>query len=134
MIFPLNANRIEKLDVDPDKRIEGYIWFNNAEKVYKTWINNELNVFMTNMTFSQDVTYLVADALIKKEFTVSFSDAYRVVIKHNKNQTNFTYSVYDSIEKCNLPASVEIISADEVNLEFVDPVTGYIYMYFEDKV
>lgn len=131
MIFPLNANRIERLDVDPEKRIEGYIWYNNAEQVFKTWINNELNVFMTNMTFSDDISDLLVDALRKKEFTVRFTDAYRVVIKHNKNQTNFTYSVFDEAEKCNLPSSIEIVNENEVNLEFVDPVTGYIYMYFE---
>lgn len=131
MIFPMNANRIERLDVDPDRRIDGYIWYNNVDRVYKTWINNELHVFMTNLTFSEDMSALVAEALIAKEFTVTFSDAYRIVIKHNKNQTNFTYSVFDTVEKCSLPAALEIIDENEVFLEFVDPVTGYIYMYFE---
>ena len=131
MIFPLSANRIERLDVDPDKRIEGYIWYNNAEQVYKTWINNELNVIMTDKSFRDDISDLLGESLQKREFTVTFSDAYKVVIKHNKNQTHFTYSVYDSVEKCNLPCSIEIINDDEVNLEFIDPVTGHIYMYFE---
>ncbi len=131
MIFPLSANRIERLDVDPDKRIEGYIWYNNAEQVFKTWINNQLNVIMTNRTFEDDISDLLGEALTKREFTVAFTDAYKIVIKHNKNQRNFTYSVFDDIENCYLPCAVEIIDENEVNLEFLDPVTGHIYMYFE---
>ena len=131
MVFPIEANKIERVDVDPEKRIDGYIWFNNSEKVFKTWINDELNVFITNMSFGDNISDLLGIALHQREFTVSFTDTYKVVIKHNKGHSRFTFSVYDSVEKCNLAAAVEVISDDEVILDFLDPVTGHIYMYFE---
>ena len=131
MIFPLNANKFEKLDLDPVKKIDGYIWFNNVEKVYKTWVNEDLHVFITDKTFQEDIGGMVSDELAKHEFTVTFTDAYKVIIKHNKSNTHFNYSVFDTVDNCNLPCSLEIVSENEVSVDFVDPVTGYIYMYFE---
>lgn len=131
MIFPLNANRFERLDLDPVKKIDGYIWFNNVEKVYKTWVNDDLHVFITDKTFQEDIGGMVAAELAKHEFTVTFTDAYKVIIKHNKANTHFNYNVFDTVENCNLPCSMEIVSENEVSVDFIDPVTGYIYMYFE---
>lgn len=131
MIFPLNANRIEKLDLDPVKKIEGYIWYNNIEKVYKTWINNELHVFITGKTTKATMSGLITSEIARHEFTVTFENAYRLVINHNKDTKQFNFTVFDAIENCNIPCSLEIIDENEVSLDFVEPLTGHIYMYFE---
>lgn len=131
MIYPLSTNKFEKLDLDPVKKVEGYIWFNNVEKVYKTWVNETLHVFITDKTFQEDIGGMVSAELASHEFTVSFTDAYKVIIKHNKSGTNFNFTVYDSVENCNIPCSMEVVNDNEVSIDFVDPVTGHIYMYFE---
>ena len=135
MILPLNINRVEQLEIDPQKKIDGYIWYNNVEKVYKTYIDQEAHIFITNKKFEAYITDLVTDlvnnALSKHQFTITFSDVYKVIIKHNKNTKHFNYNVFDLEENCNLSCSLEIINENEVAVEFVDPVTGYIFMYFE---
>lgn len=135
MILPLNINRVEQLEIDPQKKIDGYIWYNNVEQVYKTYIDQEAHIFITNKKFEADITDLVNDALSKHQskhqFTITFSDVYKVIIKHNKNTKHFNYNVFDLEENCNLSCSLEIINENEVAVEFVDPVTGYIFMYFE---
>ncbi len=135
MILPLNINRVEQLEIDPQKKIDGYIWYNNVEQVYKTYIDQEAHIFITNKKFEADITDLVNNALskhqLKHQFTITFSDVYKVIIKHNKNTKHFNYNVFDLEENCNLSCSLEIINENEVAVEFVDPVTGYIFMYFE---
>jgi len=131
MILPLNINRVEQLEIDPQKKIDGYIWYNNVEQVYKTYIDQEAHIFITNKKFEADITDLVNNTLSKHQFTITFSDVYKVIIKHNKNTKHFNYNVFDLEENCNLSCSLEIINENEVAVEFVDPVTGYIFMYFE---
>lgn len=131
MILPLNINRVEQLEIDPQKKIDGYIWYNNVEKVYKTYIDQEAHIFITNKKFEADITDLVNNVLSKHQFTITFSDVYKVIIKHNKNTKHFNYNVFDLEENCNLSCSLEIINENEVAVEFVDSVTGYIFMYFE---
>lgn len=131
MTFPLNANKIEQLELDPVKKINGYVWYNTVEQVYKTYVEGELQVFITDKTFEQDIDAMVQLALIKHEFTVTFADAYKVIIKHNKGIMNFNYNVFDLEENCNLACSLEILNENEVSIDFIDPVTGYIFMYFE---
>ena len=142
MILPLNINRVEQLEIDPQKKIDGYIWYNNVEQVYKTYIDQEAHIFITNKKFEADIKKFEADitdlvnnalskALSKHQFTITFSDVYKVIIKHNKNTKHFNYNVFDLEENCNLSCSLEIINENEVAVEFVDPVTGYIFMYFE---
>lgn len=131
MILPLNINRVEQLEIDPQKKIDGYIWYNNVEQVYKTYIDQEAHIFITNKKFEAYITDLVNNALSKHQFTITFSDVYKVIIKHNKNTKHFNYNVFDLEENCNLSCSLEIINENEVAVEFVDPVTGYIFMYFE---
>ena len=101
MIFPLNMNKVEQLYFDPAKKINGYIWFNKVEKVYKTWVDDELNVFVTDK--SLESLPILDNAISTHQFTVAFEEAYRVIIKHNKNTLFFNYSVYDEDENCNLP-------------------------------
>ncbi len=131
MILPLNINRVEQLEIDPQKKIDGYIWYNNVEQVYKTYIDQEAHIFITNKKFEAYITDLVNNVLSKHQFTITFSDVYKVIIKHNKNTKHFNYNVFDLEENCNLSCSLEIINENEVAVEFVDPVTGYIFMYFE---
>lgn len=131
MILPLNINRVEQLEIDPQKKIDGYIWYNNVEKVYKTYIDQEAHIFITNKKFEAYITDLVNNVHSKHQFTITFSDVYKVIIKHNKNTKHFNYNVFDLEENCNLSCSLEIINENEVAVEFVDPVTGYIFMYFE---
>jgi len=129
MIFPLNVNKIEQLEFDPQKKVNGYIWFNKVEKVYKTWIDGILNVFLTD--HNDSLSEFVENALGQHQFSISFIEAYSVIIRHNKNTNFFNYNVYDTEENCGLSCSLEIINANEVSVSFTDPVTGYIFMYFE---
>lgn len=131
MIFPFGANKIEQLELDPEKIIEGFVWYNKVEKVYKTYIDGIAHVFVTDKAFEDLDNGIIAQALARHQFTVSFTDAYQVIIKHNKGKTNFNYNVYDAEENCNLACSVEIIDENEISVDFVDPVTGHIFMYFE---
>ena len=72
MILPLNINRVEQLEIDPQKKIDGYIWYNNVEQVYKTYIDQEAHIFITNKKFEADITDLVNNALSKHQFTITF--------------------------------------------------------------
>ena len=131
MIFPLNANKIEQLDLDPEKKVNGYIWFNRVEGVYKTWVDEDLHVFITDHSFVDTDGGLIQQAIDLHQFTVTFTDAYKVIIKHNKDSVFFNYNVFDTVENCGLPCSLEIIDENEVSVDFIDPVTGYIFLYFE---
>jgi len=124
MIYPLNANKIEKLQLDPIKKINGYIWFNTVEKVFKTYIDNKLQIFITDKNIHTAL-------ILQHEFNVSFTEAFKIIITHNKNTKIFTYKLFDTIENCSLSVSMNIINENVVSIDFVDPVTGYIFMYFE---
>jgi len=130
MLYPLNSNTIEQLEIDPDKKINGYIWFNKVEKVYKTWVDGKLHVFLTDNSLEFSVGAEIESILNHHQFTVSFSKVFELIIKHDKQTTNFNYNVYDDIEKCNLPCGVEILNENEIKIEFVEAVTGYIFMQF----
>ena len=131
MVFPFNANKVEQLELDPTKQINGYIWFNTVEKVYKTWVDGQLQIFLTDAAFDSNISELVDDALERHQFTITFADAYSVIVKHNKNSTFFNYNLFDTELNSNLSASLEIIDNNEVKLDFIDPVTGYLFMYFQ---
>ncbi len=128
MIYPLNTNKIEKLDLDPIKKINGYIWFNTVEKVFKTYVDNKLEVFITDKNLETEIH---AALLSKHEFSISFTEAYKIIITHNKNTKIFSYNLFDTLENCSLSVSMNIINENEVSIDFIDPVTGYIFMYFE---
>ena len=84
MVYPFVANKVEQLELDPTKKIDGYIWYNTVEKVYKTWVGDSIQIFITDASFAQNVDAMVQDKLDTKQFTVGFDEAYSVVIKHNK--------------------------------------------------
>lgn len=130
MIYPLNANRIERLDIDPIKKVEGYIWYNNVEQVYKTYVDGNIQIFITDKMYETEIDKQVEESLERHEFKVSFTEAYKVIIKHNKNNLYFNYNIYDTEENCNLYSTLEVLNENEISVEFVDPVTGYIFMYF----
>lgn len=130
MVYPFNANRIKQLELDPTKKIEGYVWYNTVEKVYKTWVDDQLQIFMTDAIFSENIGEIVDEQLANKKFSFTFDDAYSVIIKHNKGTKFFNYNLFDTNENCEIQSSVEILNENEVQVDFVDPVTGYIFMYF----
>mgnify|MGYP004001413655 CR=1 FL=1 len=131
MIFPLNVNRVEQLDIDPVKKMNGYLWYNTVEKVYKSYVDDELQIFITDKSFAGDITGVLESAITNHEFSVGFTDTYKIIIKHNKGNTRFVYNLFDTEEQCNLHCSMEILNDNEVVIDFVDPVTGEIFMYFE---
>lgn len=131
MIFPLNANKIEQLEIDPIKKINGYIWFNSVEKVYKTYVDGEIHIFITDKSFNDSDNSIITLTLLSHQFTVTFADAYKVIIKHNKSSSNFNYSLYDAVDKNTISCTLTIVDDNEVFVEFVEPVTGSIFMYFE---
>lgn len=131
MIFPLNANKIEQLEIDPIKKVNGYIWFNTVEKVYKTYVGGTIHIFITDKSFTSGADGLVTLTLLSHQFTVNFVEATKVIIKHNKNSNNFTYNFYDLIDQCTIACSMDVVNENEVTVEFVEPVTGSIFMYFE---
>ena len=113
---------------------EIYTFFNIKNSTIisnKTSLDSTSNNYKDDLYFKADITDLVNNALSKHQFTITFSDVYKVIIKHNKNTKHFNYNVFDLEENCNLSCSLEIINENEVAVEFVDPVTGYIFMYFE---
>lgn len=135
MILPFNANKIEQLvldPVDPSKKVDGYIWFNKTEHSFKTYIEGAIHVFLTDVSFTQDMQALIDIAVnaLKNEYLVTFVNVTKIIIKHNKNNINFTYTVVDEIEKCTLPCALTIIDPNEFHIELVDHVTGKLYMYF----
>lgn len=131
MIFPLNSNTVEQVDIDPEKKINGYVWFNRVEKVYKTWIDGKLNVFLMDKNLSDVVGINIETVLQTRQFVITFNEVMSVVIKHDKKTKNFNYTVFDDVENCNLNSMLKIIDENEVVLDFVDPVTGRIFMYFD---
>lgn len=131
MLYPLVANKIEQLDIDPLKAVEGYVWYNRAEGVYKCYINNEINIFITDLVFVNNIQPLINAAVSQHEYTVSFENSNKIIIKHNKGKINFSYTVFDDDEQCTLACSMKLIDENELHIDFMDPVTGRIYMYFE---
>ena len=127
MIYPFETNKIEQLDFDPDKKINGYIWYNTVEKVYKTWVDGKLEIFITDKNLSVNIDNLIND----KQFTIGFEDAYSIYIKHNKNSKNFVYSIFDSNTNNQLNVQMEILNENEVRVDFVDPVSGSLFMKFQ---
>jgi len=131
MVYPFVANKVEQLELDPIKKVDGYIWYNTVEKVYKTWVGNTIQIFITDFSFGQNVDEMVQDKLDTKQFTVGFDSVYSLIIKHNKNSHFFNYTIFDTIDNVQINSSVEIINDNEVKVDFTDPVTGHIFMYFQ---
>lgn len=131
MIHPFTTNKIEQLELDPIKRINGLIWYNTVEKVYKTYIEDKLQIFITDNILFDNIGSNIGEELAKKEFTVSFDSVYSVIVKHNKDSEFFNYTIYDAVEKTTLHTSVEILNTNEIRFDFVEAVTGHLYMYFQ---
>lgn len=131
MIHPFTTNKIEQLELDPSKKINGLMWYNTVEKVYKTYIDDNLQIFITDTILFDNMGSNIGEELAKKEFTVTFDAVFSVVVKHNKQSTFFNYNIYDSIEKTTLATSVEILNENEIRFDFVEAVTGHVFMYFQ---
>lgn len=131
MVYPFVANKVEQLELDPTKKIDGYVWYNTVEKVYKTWVGDEIHIFVTDASFASNVDEMVQASLDTKQFSFSFEEAYSVNVKHNRNSESFTYTVFNTIDKKQVNVQVEIVSENEVKIEFIDSLTGKLFMYFE---
>lgn len=130
MVYPFNTNMIEKLAIDPTKMIDGAIWFNTTDLVYKAFIDNVLHIFMTDKSFSTELDTLVDDAFENKHFIINFTEADSVVIKHNKNTRFFNYQIIDTDNNTTVITSIEIIDENEVRIDLVDPINGSLFMHF----
>ena len=131
MMLPFSANKIEQLDTDPVKKINGYVWFNTVEKVFKTWIDDELHVFITSdITNVRNIDEIVYEIINKKQFYINFENTYSITIQHNRNSKHFIYSIFDSNNNTQINAQMEILNENEVRVEFVDPISGNLFMYF----
>lgn len=131
MVLPFNANKIEQLVVDPLRATEGYIWFNKTEQVYKTYLSGVINIFLTDLLFIESVVPYVDRAVATHQYSISFLNVKRIILKHNRGKTNCTYMVFDEEEQCTLNCSIVPIDENEIQIDFVDFVTGRIFMYFE---
>lgn len=135
MIFPIQSNKIEQFDIDPTYKEEGYIWYNKTEKVYKTWINETISIFIMGSNNIVDINDLIIttvdDYIESSKFKISFEDIKTLNIVHNKGTKFFNYNIFDSEENTSLPSSISIIDENSIKVEFVDTVTGYIFMYFD---
>jgi len=131
MKYPFNMNMVEQLELDPVKPINGYVWFNKVEKVYKTWIDGTIQVFLTDAIIGDNIDTHIKDTLTSHQIIITFTNSQSVIIKHNKGTRNFIYNVFDDDLNINLPVSIEIFDDNEVRLDFVDPVTGHIFMQFQ---
>ena len=131
MVYPFVTNKIEQLDFDPDKKINGYVWYNTVEKVYKTWVDENLEIFITDKILSNNMDELIEEKLDKRQFSIGFENVYSIIVKHNKNTKNFVYSVFDSIDNNQLNVQMEILNENEVKVDFVDPVSGSLFMNFQ---
>lgn len=131
MVYPFVANKVEQLELDPTKKIDGYVWYNTVEKVYKTWVGDDIQIFITDFSFANNVDEMVQSTLDSKQFVVSFEEAYSVTIKHNKSSYHFVYSLFDSVTNEQIHTQMEILNDNEVKIDFIDPVSAKMYMLFQ---
>jgi len=130
MVYPFNTNMIEKLALDPIKMIDGCVWFNTTDLVYKAYIDETLHIFMTDKSFITELDTLVEEAFETKQFVIDFIDADSLVISHNKNTRFFNYQLIDTTSNTTILTSIEIIDENEVRIDLVDSVTGTLFMHF----
>jgi len=128
MTFPFNTNSIEQVEIDPQNLYEGIIWYNSVEKVYKTWANNTIQIFLTDSAFADNV---VKSLLENTKFTLTFTDSNSLIVKHNKNTNFFTYQIFDSTLNETVHASIEIIDSNEIRIDFADILSGHLFMSFQ---
>ena len=127
MVYPFNTNLVEKLTLDPIKQIDGAVWFNTTEQVYKTFINGELNIFVTDKTLEDTLINALRDI---NNFTLTFTDATSLVVKHNRGTIDFTYQLFDSETNTIVMAALEIIDENEIKIDFIDSFSGRLFLQF----
>jgi len=130
MVYPFNTNKIEQLSIDPIKMINGCIWFNTTDLVYKAYIDDTLHVFMTDKSFEMNLGTLVDAARKTKQFVIEFTEANSIVVTHNKGTRYFNYQLLDADTNTTILASIEIIDDNEVKIDLVDSISGTLYMHF----
>ena len=130
MVYPFNTNMIEQLALDPIKMINGCVWFNTTDLVYKAYIDDTLHIFMTDKSFIAELDTLVEEAFENKQFVIEFIEADSLVISHNKDTRFFNYQLIDTETNTTVLTSIEIIDENQVRIDLVDSVTGTLFMHF----
>jgi len=121
---------IEQLALDPIKMINGCVWFNTTDLVYKAYIDDTLHIFMTDKSFIAELDTLVEEAFENKQFVIEFIEADSLVISHNKDTRFFNYQLIDTETNTTVLTSIEIIDENQVRIDLVDSVTGTLFMHF----
>ncbi len=130
MTYPFNTNMIEQLAIDPIKQINGMIWFNTTDKVYKAYIDETLHIFLTDKSFITQVEALVDQAFKNNQFAIDFTEATSVIVKHNKGSRYFNYQLTESETSATILTSLVIVDDNEVRIDFIDPISGTLFMHF----
>jgi len=131
MKYPFNINKVEQLEFDPSVQENGFVWYNTTEKVFKSWRDNEIQIFLTNLSLQDSLNEYIDESISQHSFKFTFEDVYTINIRHNKNTIFFNYNIFDSNLNSMVNSSISIIDENEITVEFIDPVTGYIFIYFE---
>jgi hypothetical protein len=131
MKYPFNINSVEKVNIDPTNIQDGVVWYNITEQVYKCWSNNKIDIFLTESMLDSNLDTYVYNAISSHTFKFTFSSVYTINIRHNMDTISFNYTIYDKELNTTLQSSVEIIDSNEIKIDFVDEVTGDIFIYFE---
>lgn len=130
MVYPFNTNTIEQLSLDPKKKINGMIWFNTTDKVYKAYIDETLHVFLTDNSFITQIDELVNLVFKNNQFAIDFDTASTVIVKHNKGSRFFNYQLTEAETADTILTSLSIVDENEVRIDFVDPISGTLFMHF----
>ena len=131
MKFPFNINKVEQLEFDPVVQENGFVWYNTTEKVFKSWRDNEIQIFLTDITLQDGLNEYIDESISQHSFKFAFEEVYTINIRHNKDTIFFNYNIFDSNLNSMINSSVSIIDENEIIVEFIDPVSAYIFIYFE---
>lgn len=130
MNYPINFNKVEILESDPSIIKNGIIWFNSTEKLFKTYIDGLLTVFLMDNFSQEEIKQYIAEYMDSKDFFINFEDVKTITIKHNKNTLNFIYSLFDYNDGSIVHASAKIVDANEITFELVESMTGRLFIKF----
>ena len=126
--LPFDVSKIESVSEDPIKTPDGHIWYNTTEGVYKGKAAGAIEVFLTSSNLYDLVFNADREA---RTFNISFNEILTLYVRHNRATTKFVYSIYDSELGQTIPATASILDENELKIDFVDPVTGNIFIAFE---
>jgi hypothetical protein len=128
--LPLQINKIEILSSDPEIKKPGLIWFNKSENVIKFYDGDFVAILLTNNSFKDEISDLVDEKIEKTFFKFKFDDSKMIKIKHDFDTRLFYISVFDEKENSIISATANIIDENNIEIEFVENISGYILINF----